>query len=396
MNKKERILIFILASINFTHIMDFMIMMPLGPQLMRLFQISPQQFAFIVSAYTFSAGIASFFAAFFVDRFDRKKILLFGYTGFIIGTFACGFAPTYFLLVMSRILAGAFGGLIAAQVLAIVADSFPYEKRGVAMGSLMAAFSVASVAGVPFGLYIATVFTWHAPFIIVGSLGIIIIILVIYFIPHMTKHIRADLTKPHPLTVITNITSDNNQIRALLLTFLLMIGHFSIIPFIAPYMVYNVGFTEKQLTYIYLIDGAVSIFSSPFIGRMADRYGKYKVLAAFILLSSIPVIFITNMPPAPVWAVLIVTSLFFVFAGGRMIPVQAMVSSVVLPQQRGSFMSINSSLQQLAVGIASFMAGSIIHKSSAGSLEKLQLCGIHCNSCKFFVYIYCRKIKAGG
>src|SRR5690606_24818583 len=151
MNKKEKIVLLLLATLNFTHIMDFMIMMPLGNYLMPYFNISSQQFSMLVAAYTFSAGIASFSAAFFVDRFDRKNVLLFAYIGFLLGTLCCAFAPSYLFLLTSRIVAGLFGGLISAQVLSIVADLIPYERRASAMGMIMAAFSVASVFGVPFG-----------------------------------------------------------------------------------------------------------------------------------------------------------------------------------------------------------------------------------------------------
>ena len=142
MKSKESIILLLLAAINFTHILDFMIMMPLGNYLMPYFNISSQQFSMLVAAYTFSAGISGFLAAFFVDRFDRKRVLLVGYSGFLVGTLFCALSPTYSILLLSRIVAGMFGGLIGAQVVSIVADIVPYERRGAAMGIIMAAFSV--------------------------------------------------------------------------------------------------------------------------------------------------------------------------------------------------------------------------------------------------------------
>jgi predicted MFS family arabinose efflux permease len=216
MAKKEKILLIILASINFTHILDFMIMMPLGNYLMPFFKINPQEFTFLVAAYTISAGISGFIAAFFVDKFDRKKILIFGYTGFLLGTIACGFAPTYYTLLFSRIFAGIFGGLIGAQVLSIVADIFTYERRGAAMGAVMSSFSIASTFGVPFSLYLANLFSWHAPFLLIGFLGIIIIPLISKYIPPMNAHINRTIDKHSKLSVITSVLRHPKQGMALL------------------------------------------------------------------------------------------------------------------------------------------------------------------------------------
>jgi len=292
--------------------MDFMIIMPLGSYLMPLFKINPQQFSFIVTAYTFAAGIVGFSAAFFVDRFDRKKVLLTGYAGFIIGTFACAFAPSYLLLIAARIFAGAFGGLIGAQVMSIVADSFPFERRGKAMGIMMGAFAFAAAIGVPSGLFLAKNFGWHFPFIVIGSIGVVVFVLVSFKIPNMIGHIQLAEHRPSPWSVITNIKKDKNQQRALLLMITLMIGHFSIIPFIAPYMEFNVGFTKDQVTLIYFVGGVVSIMTSAFVGSMSDKHGKLKVFTIFALLSTIPVFMLTNMPREPYYLVLIVNAFFFI------------------------------------------------------------------------------------
>jgi DHA1 family inner membrane transport protein len=391
--KKEQIILLILACINFTHITDFMIMMPLGPQLIRIMQISPLQFSYLVSAYTFSAGISGFAAAFFVDKYDRKTVLLVGYIGFIGGTFACAFSPTYSLLLASRILAGTFGGLIGAQVQSIVADTFPFEKRGKAMGTLMAAFSVASVVGVPLGLYLATLFNWQVPFIVVGAVGIVIIPLVFTYIPKMVGHIQEHEIKPNPFSVLTNILNNNNQMRALLLTSTLMFAHFIIVPLLSPFMVANVGFTEHQLTYIYLVGGTLTIFSAPLVGKLADKYGKQVTLKVFSIISVLPLFFITHIGNVPLVIALTITAGFFVFSGGRMIPSMALVSSVVLPQQRGSFMSINSSLQQITTGLAAFIAGTIVTKTPAGPLQHYNWIGYIAIAATFACIVIANKLK---
>lgn len=384
MNLKERLLLLTLTAVNFTHIMDFMIMMPLGPQLMALFNITPQQFGFAVSAYAITAGCTSFAAAFFVDRFDRKSMLLFAYIGFVIGTFSCAFAPTYVLLVAARVLAGLFGGMIGAQVLSIVSDTFEYERRGRAMGSLMTAFSLASVMGVPAGLWLAARYSWHAPFLVVGGLGVLIIGMIAALIPPMTKHLQrqVDASNPDeklgqiaqqvrvsPFQVLTNIAQSPRQLWALTFSAVLMVGHFCIIPYIAPTLVSNVGYSQDNIFLIYFVGGLLTIFTSPLVGRLADWKGKYPVFAVFALLSLIPVWLITHLWPTPMWVVLTVAGLFFILVNGRMVPMQAMVSNVVPPQQRGGFMSINSSVQQLASGLAATIGGAIIVKTADGRIE---------------------------
>ena len=361
MQKNERIILFQLAALNFTHIIDFMIMMPLGNHLITYFNISGQKFSILLAAYSISACISSFIASFFVDNFDRKKVLLFGYAGFLIGTFLCGLAPSANMLLLARILAGLFGGLIGAQVMSIVADIFPYERRGSAMGYLMTAFSVASIVGVPLGLLLADLFSWHAPFLLVAFLGILLIPFLLRYIPSMTNHLVNKSTGyTSSFDRFKHIFSVKMQVNGLLLSAFLMLGHFLIIPFITPYMEFNVGFERSQIKYIYVVGGLVTLFTAPLVGRFADKYGKLRVFTITAFLSLIPVLIITNMPVIPFYYVLIVTGFWFIVANGRNIASSTMVSNVVLTENRGSFMSINSSLQQLFTGLASLIAGFIV------------------------------------
>ena len=361
MQKNERIILFLLAALNFTHIIDFMIMMPLGNHLITYFNISGQKFSILLAAYSISACVSSFIASFFVDNFDRKKVLLFGYAGFLIGTFLCGLAPSANMLLLARILAGLFGGLIGAQVMSIVADIFPYERRGSAMGYLMTAFSVASIVGVPLGLLLADLFSWHAPFLLVAFLGILLIPFLLRYIPSMTNHLVNKSTGYRSsFDRFKHIFSVKMQVNGLLLSAFLMLGHFLIIPFITPYMEFNVGFERSQIKYIYVVGGLVTLFTAPLVGRFADKYGKLRVFTITAFLSLVPVLFITNMPAIPFYYVLIVTGFWFIVANGRNIASSTMVSNVVLTENRGSFMSINSSLQQLFTGLASLIAGFIV------------------------------------
>ncbi len=357
---KEKILLLVLASALFSHIMDFMIMMPLGPQLMRLFDITPQQFSFLVSTYTFAAGASGFVAAFLIDRFDRKATLTFVYIGFTIGTLACAFAPTYEMLLLTRSVAGAFGGVLGALILSIVSDAIPLERRAAGIGFVMAAFSVASVFGVPFGLYLATLFSWHAPFLFLGGFSVLVNLLIFIYVPKMSGHIAADNHHQNPVEIIKKIFGRRNPIMGLTFTSVLMLGHFSIIPFIAPYMVGNVGFSEQELTYIYLVGGGLTIFSSPMVGKLADKYGRLKIFTIFAILVLIPIITITHLTPVPLWQALIVTGVFFILANGRIVPSTTMVTSVIKPENRGSFMSIRASVQQISSGCAALLAGAMI------------------------------------
>ncbi len=338
-------------------------MMPLGPQLMRLFDITPQQFSFLVSSYSFSAGGAGILVAFLIDRFDRKSALKVIYIGFTIGTLACAFAPSYEILLLTRSVAGAFGGVLGALILSIVSDAIPIERRAAGIGFVMAAFSVASVFGVPFGLYLASLFSWHAPFLFLGGFSILVTIFIFSYVPPMTDHLRGEHSSQNPLEIIKRILGRRNPLIGLLFTSILMFGHFTIIPFIAPYMVGNVGFTEQELTYIYLVGGGLTIFSSPLVGKMADRYGKIKIFTVFGLLVLVPIYIITNLEPIPLWQALVVSGLFFIMANGRMVPSTTMVTSVIKPENRGSFMSIRSSVQQISSGLAAMLAGTLISET---------------------------------
>lgn len=393
MTRAEKILLFVLACINFTHIVDFMIMMPLGPQLMRYFSIGPQAFGFIVSSYSLSAGISGFLAAFFVDRFPRKQVVLLAYSGFVIGTLACGVAPNFELLIAARVLAGIFGGILSAQVLSIVGDVFAYERRAQAMSIVMTAFSAASVVGVPFGLYIATEFSWHAPFLFVGFLGFGVILLIWRFVPLLDGHLVSKNLRPSPIAVLTTIARTPNQLRALWLTTTIMLGHFSIIPFISPYLVANVGYSESDIYLIYLVGGALTIFSAPLVGKLADRQGKYPIFVVFALLSMIPIYLITHMPEASLSYVLFVSGLFFIFSNGRLVPTQAMTASVVVPQQRGGFMSINSSVQLLAQALATYGAGVVIGKTATGQLTQYGTVGFLAMAAIFASIFIARYVK---
>ncbi|UZD24459.1 MFS transporter [Algoriphagus halophytocola] len=390
---KEKLLLWTLAAINFIHIVDFMILMPLGPQLMRIFEISPQEFGLLVSSYTFSAGVSSFFGAFLLDRFDRKKILLWVYVGFTVSTLGCALSPSYPVLLIARILSGLFGGLTSALILAIIGDVIPDSRRGRAMGLVMAAFSVASVLGVPLGLFLASLSDWHTPFFILTGLSIISLGMIIRFIPSISDHLGQEVERPRPLLVIRRVTSNPNQMRAITLSVMMMFGQFMIIPFLSPYTVANVGFTELQLTYIYMAGGAFTIFTSPWVGKLSDKYGKVKVFTVFMLLNIIPIAIITHLGVTPIPFVLMVSTMFFVTSNGRYVPAAAIVTGTANPENRGSFLSFNSAVQQMATGLASLIAGIIIGESATGELTNFNVVGYIAIACSLICIPLVRRVK---
>ncbi|MCC7303123.1 MAG: MFS transporter [Bacteroidia bacterium] len=372
MTGKERTLLFVLACINFASILDFMIMMPLQEYLAPVFHVSPFEFNLLVASYSVSAFVSSFSATFFADRFDRKKLLLFAFIGFLTGTLGCGFAPTYGWMMTSRIVAGLFGGMISAQVQSIVGDLFPYGKRGRAMGTLMGAFALAAVVGVPAGLWIAKDFGWQMPFIFIAAFGFLLIPFILALVPNVTSHI-AERGKTG--AIYGALFSDRNMQWGLLMAFMLVLGHFLTIPFIAPFLEVNVGVSKEEVALMYMVGGFSSLVAAPLIGKLADKFGKHKIFGVTMFLSFIPVILMTHLKVVPLWHVLVIASMFFFFAGGRMIPAQALISSLVKPNLRGSFMNLNSSLMQLATGLAAVIGGLIVDKTTAGTYIHFEYTG---------------------
>ena len=354
--------------------MDAMIIMPLGDVFMKLYGINPTQFAYLVAAYSFAAFLSSLMAAFIIDRFDRRAVLLFVFTGFTIGTLLCGIANSYLFLLAMRFITGFFGGIMGALALSIVSDMFTYERRGTAIGILTAGFSAAAALGVPTGLFLADKFTWNAPFLTIGGLGLIILVFIVAKFPKLTDHMaRGVITKPKK--IIQSIVYDRNQVNALILGMVLILGHYIIIPFIAPYMTRNVGFNQGQITLIYFFGGVLTVFTSPFVGKLTDRFTPRSTFSLIMLLSFIPVLWITHMKPTPVPIALIATSLLFILGSGRMIAPQTMITASVGPTTRGSFMSVKSALQQLAIALASIISGGIITFGEGDSLENYNIVG---------------------
>ncbi len=392
----EKRLLLILAAVQFCHIIDFMIIMPLGKTIMEIFSISPGQFAWVVSAYAGAALTGNLISTAFIDRFDRRSALLFLFIGFTIGTLACAFAPSYELLLFFRAATGVFGGTLGALVLAIVGDVIPLERRASAMGWVMTAFSAASVVGVPSGIWIASEYGWNAPFIVTAAISAVFVFLAFFFVPSLRGHLAGEQAPASAATEsveaplaeepvlhglrktidpFVRIFSDSNQRAALVFTFTLMLGHFTIIPFIAPYMQINIGFGDKQVSLVYLIGGLLTVVLLPLFGRLADRYGRMQVFSIASFFALISIYALTNLQTDSIVIGLLATSSFFVVASGRNPPAIAMITSVVPPRNRGGFMSIRQSVNELALFLSTVIAGFIITEDADGKLEHYELLG---------------------
>jgi predicted MFS family arabinose efflux permease len=371
---REIVLLVTLAGIQFTNILDFMILMPLAPLLMRLLEIDPRQFGLLVSAYTFAAAASGFVAAFWIDRFGRKRALLTMYAGFIVATALCGVAPTYELLLTARIVAGVFGGVMGALVFTIIADVIPYARRARATSFLSAAFSLAAVMGVPVGLWFAAHYSWRAPFLALAVLATAAWIAASRMVPSLDAHVRA-AERRKPVAQLRAVFGVPNHLRAFAFMIVLMTSVFMVVPFIAAYNVANVGVGETELPYIYFAGGLATLFTAPVIGWLADRYGKKRVFTILAVISLAPIVVMTHLPPLPLAGAVAASVLFFVFVPGRFGPAMALVTGSVAPRLRGSFLSFNGAVQQLGAGAASFAAGLIVGRDATGALTRFDWAG---------------------
>jgi MFS transporter, DHA1 family, inner membrane transport protein len=364
MNKKEYIIVSLLALLNFSVILDFMIMMPLGNLLMPEWKIDTTQFSHIVGAYPLAACLSSISAIFFADKFDRKYFLIIAFAGFLIATFFCGLATGYYSMCLARIVTGMFGGLIGAQVLSIVSDLIAYEKRGRAMGLLMAGFSLASVVGIPSSLGLANHYGWQFPFYLIAVVGLLVLVLIIKFIPNVNAHLANPLPLKERIEGVKEIFHSKKQILAVLLMSTMMFGHFLIIPLLNPFMVNNVLIPQKQTPLVYLVGGISSIIAAAIAGKMADKHGKFPVLI-ISLLASLPLIYmVSHLHP---WSLPVVLTIFFFwFAASfaRSVPAQAMLSGTASPKTRGSLMNVSSSVNQLFTGLASVISGLVAYNDN--------------------------------
>ena len=376
--ERERVLLLTLAGIQFVHILDFMIMMPLGPILMRELAIDAHAFGLLVSSYTFTAAFSGVLAAVFVDRFERKRLLLTMFVLFAVATLACGLAPSYASLLTARGAAGAFGGVLGAMVQTMVGDLIPFERRGRASGTIMSAFSLSTVAGVPLSLFLANHFGWRFPFFFIAALAAGIFLLGLKRLPtlrgHLPSAIISEDERAHPLAAMAEVLKDANHRRALAFMALMMFAGFSVIPFITIYATANVGIRMEDIPYMYLAGGFATFFTARWIGRLTDAHGKVRVFRWVAVASLLPLFVQTHLPPVPLWLMVACATVFFIFVPGRMVPAMAIMTSAVQPRLRGTFLSVNGAVQQLFSGIASYIGGAMITQEAGETSRRLREC----------------------
>jgi len=392
----ERRLLLLLAAVQFTHIMDFMVMMPLGPQLMRELEISPLQFGYLISVFAITAGVVGLAVAPFADRFDRRKLLLVAYAGFMLGTLACGLSGSWGVLLLCRAVCGAFGGVSGATIMAIVADVVPPERRAHGMGIIMTAFSVAAALGVPFGLKLAQWLRWEAPFLTVAAVALVVWLSLYRLLPPVRGHLSKGKVKS--VRDFITLLKDGNAWKGLALMVAVVFGHFTIIPFLSPFLVRNVGMAEADLFLVYMVGGFVTVFTGPRIGRLADRHGKFRLYVVLVTGACVVIRLLTTSGPRPEWQVLVLAGFFFMLAGGRFIPSQATISMAVPPARRGAYMSLVACSRDLASGLTTAIGGMVVSEGAGGRLlhyDRLGLLAIGVSIASLWVFRQVKSAEAG-
>lgn len=363
----QKFVVGLLAFLQFTIILDFMILSPLGAILIPTFNITPAQFSLVVSAYAFSAGASGFLTAGFADRFDRKKLLIFFYSGFLMGTFFCAISPNYTFLLIARMVTGIFGGVIGSIVFAITTDLFPMQMRGRVMGVVQTALAASQVMGIPVGLYLSNHFGWHMPFMMIVAIGILVGILIVFKLRPINEHLKRHPDKS-PYHHLLHTVSNKRYLQGFAATALLSTGGFMLMPFSSAFSVNNLGIPMTQLPLVYMLTGLSSMIMGPLIGRIADSIGKFPVFCFGTILTAIAIFIYCRLGITPIHIVILVNVILFMGISARMIAAGAITSAVPNMADRGAYMSVSASIQQISGGLASALAGLIVAQAPDGKI----------------------------
>jgi predicted MFS family arabinose efflux permease len=362
----QKLVIVLLAFLQFTIVLDFMVLAPLGDFLMKSLSITPKGFGLVVSAYAFSAGASGILAAGFADKFDRKQLLLFFYTGFIIGTLCCAMSTTYEMLLGARIVTGLFGGVIGAISMTIVTDLFAVHQRGRVMGFVQMAFAASQILGIPVGLYLANIWGWHAAFFMIVGLAILIGLTILIKVKPIDQHLAVQSDK-NAFLHLWHAVSNRSYQTGFLATAFLSVGGFMLMPFGSAYLINNIKITQTELPMVFMLTGVASIFMMPLIGKLSDKVDKFMIFSAGSVLAVVLILIYTNLSPVPLWEVVVLNMVLFMGIMSRMIPATTLTMSIPDMKDRGAFMSVNASLQQVAGGIAALCAGLIVTQETKSS-----------------------------
>jgi predicted MFS family arabinose efflux permease len=370
----QRLVVAVLALLQFSIVLDFMILSPLGALVMPALKISPSQFGLVVSTYAFSAGISGILTAGFADRFDRKKLLLLFYSGFLVGTLLCGVASSYPFLLIGRMVTGLFAGVVGSVSFAIVTDLFPLEMRGRVMGVIQTAFAASMVLGIPIALLLSNHWSWNAPFFLIVAVSAAVLGLIQFYLRPVDEHLKHHPDRS-PLHHLLHTVSTPRYLQGFVTTGLLTIGGFMLMPFTSAFVVHNVGLPIERLPLLYVITGAFAVVTGPLIGRATDAFGGLKVFAVGCAMTILMVVIYTHLGPTPLWQLVAISVLLQTGIFSRMISSSALLSAVPAPADRGSYMSVSSSLQQVAGGFAAIVSGLIVVESVDGSLLHFDVLG---------------------
>lgn len=371
----QKFIIAILALLQFTVILDFIIMSPLGDILMKNLNMTTANFGFAVSAYAFSAGTSGLLAAGFADKFDRKKLLIFFYTGFIIGTIFCAFATNYWTLLGARIFTGLFGGVIGSVSLAIVTDLFVIHQRGRVMGFIQMAFATSQILGIPLGLYFANKWGWHSAFLMIAAVGVAILVAIITNMQAVNEHLKLQNDKNPFLHLWHTLSNKKYQVGFAAIAFL-SVGGFMLQPFGSTFLINNIHISQLQLPTVYFFTGLSVLFIMPLVGKLSDRVSKFRLFAAGSVISAVMIMFYTNLGPTPLWEIIAINMVMFMGIMSRMIPATTLNTGIPDKKDRGAYMAITSSLQQISGGIAAVCAGYVVHQETKTSpLENYNILG---------------------
>ena len=370
----EIFVIAILSILQFTIILDFMVLSPLGAQLLIELNIKPAQFGLVVSVYAFSAGASGLLAAGFADKFDRKKLLLFFYTGFILGTVFCASAPNYEFLLFARIFTGIFGGVIGSICMAVITDLFSMEVRGRVMGFVQTAFAASQVLGIPIGLVLANKYSWHAPFWMIVIFSIIVYALIVIYLRPISEHLKLQ-SQSNAVQHLWNTIRTPQYLRAFLAVIVLSTGGFMLMPFGSAFSTNNMKIAMSDLPLIYGTTGVFSIILGPLIGKYSDKIGTYNLFFIGSIVSMIMIGIFTNLGVTPLWLAMVINVIIFIGISTRMITSSALLTAVPKPQDRGAFMSVIASFQQLSGGVAAALAGIIVIQTPSGVLSNYDILG---------------------
>jgi predicted MFS family arabinose efflux permease len=370
----EIFMIVILSILQFSVVLDFMILSPLGYIIMPALKITPAQFGMVVAAYAFSAGCSGLLVAGFADKFDRKKLLLFFYVGFVVGTAFCALSNTYEYLLAARIFTGVFGGVIGSIGFAIITDLFKMEVRGRVMGFAQMSFAASQVLGIPAGLFLANIWDWHSTFWMIVIFSTIVGVIMVIYMKPVNEHLKLKSTR-NPVEHLIKTLTNSEYLKGFLATIFLATGGFMLMPFGSAFSTNNLHVHAKDVILVFGVTGLSSVIFGPFIGKLSDKIGKYKMFVVGSIISFIMVGIYTNMGPIPLWLVIFLNIVLFVGITSRMISSQALTSGLPQPQDRGAFMSINSSIMQISGGVASIIAGKIVVQSADGILHNYNILG---------------------